>query len=75
MFKIRDILISGLKITEQEVQFEYFMEHQGNMKKYEKDRDEFLKKLQNEKTLALLNDWYKTLSNSIKVQVFPEHFQ
>jgi len=75
MFKIRDIVISGLKITEQEVQFEYFMEHQGNMKKYEKDRDEFLKKLQNEKTLALLNDWYKTLSNSIKVQVFPEHFQ
>ena len=75
MFKLRDIVISGLKITEQELQFEYFMEHRGNMKKYEKDRGEFLKKLQNEKTLALLNDWYRTLSSSIKVQVFPESFQ
>lgn len=75
MFKLRAIVISGLKITKQELQFEYFMEHRGNMKKYEKDREEFLKKLQNEKTLALLNDWQRTLSSSIKVQVFPEHFQ
>ncbi|MFH0807058.1 MAG: SurA N-terminal domain-containing protein [Elusimicrobiota bacterium] len=73
--KMRNIIASGVRITEPELQLEYMRRHAGNMKVFEKDREKFSQELLQEKSLAYMNDWYKSINTSLKIKVYTENFK
>ncbi|OGS23661.1 MAG: hypothetical protein A2297_05925 [Elusimicrobia bacterium RIFOXYB2_FULL_48_7] len=73
--KLRYLISSGMKVTEPELQIEYMRKNQGNMKNFAKDREKFQQELLQEKTLAFMNDWYRSINSSLKIKVFTENFR
>lgn len=73
--KLRYLISTGIRITDPELQIEYMRKHLGNMKNFEKDRDKFQQELLQEKSLAFMNDWYRSINTSLKIKVYTENFK
>lgn len=69
-FKLQYLLSSSVIITEPELQLEYAGTHKGDFSKFEKDRVQFLESLKQEKTMMVLNEWFRQLNNTLKIRVF-----
>ncbi|MDI6641800.1 MAG: SurA N-terminal domain-containing protein [Elusimicrobiota bacterium] len=72
--KLRNLVTSSIKISEPELRLEYARRHNSQFTNFEKDREKFYEELQQEKTLAFMNDWYRSINASLKVRVFTERF-
>jgi peptidyl-prolyl cis-trans isomerase D len=75
MAKLRYLIASSVKITDNELGMEYAIQNAGNMKNFEKDKDKFMKEMLEKKTMAVFNEWYKSIQNSVKVKVFNERLK
>lgn len=73
--KLREFIASAIKITDNELVHEYLIEHQGKLTNFDKEKQEFLKKVRQEKVIALFNEWYKSISSNLKVKVFEDQFK
>jgi peptidyl-prolyl cis-trans isomerase D len=73
--KLRNLITSGIKISDIELQFEYARRHNGNMSGFEKEKDKFYQELLQEKMTAFMQDWYRSINSSLKVRVFSKEFQ
>jgi peptidyl-prolyl cis-trans isomerase D len=69
IFKLRQLIASGVPITEPELKLEYFNANHGNMKDFEKDRAKFSEKIKQEKTMLAFGEWFKTLNQNMKIKV------
>ena len=69
IFKLRQLISSSVLITEPELRLEYFYSNKGNMANYEKERQKFLEKLRQEKTMLVFSEWFKTLNQTMKIKV------
>jgi peptidyl-prolyl cis-trans isomerase D len=69
IFKLRQLISSGVTITEPELKLEYFNANRGNMKDFEKDRAKFSEKIKQEKTMLVFGEWFKTLNQNMKIKV------
>lgn len=66
MFKLRNFIISAVKLTPQEVQT-YLQQKQP---KNEEEKQQFYNQLLQEKQTAVLEQWYKEINNNLKIKVF-----
>jgi len=69
--KLRSLVASSVKITEDELRMEYAREN-GGMEKYDEGREELLGRLKQEKTIALFDEWYKMIQGTLKVKIYQE---
>ncbi len=69
IFKLRQLISSSVIITEPELKLEYYYSNKGNMSAFEKDRQKFLEKLKQEKTMMVFSEWFKTLNQNMKIKV------
>ena len=69
IFKLRQLIASGVVITEPELKLEYFNANRGNMKDFEKDRAKFAEKLRQEKTMLVFGEWFKGLNQNMKLKI------
>lgn len=67
--KLRQLIMTSVKISEPELQMEYARAHRGNMAAYAKDRDKFLEQVRQEKTMLVFNEWFKSLNQTMKIKV------
>lgn len=67
--KLRQFIMSSVKISEPELQMEYARTHGGNVAAYAKDREKFLEKVRQEKTMLVFNEWFKSLNQAMKIKV------
>jgi len=72
MAKLRELIISGIKLTDQEIQIEYYLKNKGNMNKFNTEKPKFFEELYREKVNNILQEWYKILNVSTKIKVYPE---
>lgn len=65
-FKLRQFIASSVKISEQELQFEYGRTHKGNMANFAKDRDKFLQEVTQQQTGLVFNEWFKSINQTLQ---------
>lgn len=70
--RLRSLITSGIKITDRELLENYKEKNKGKIKNFEKDKEKFYNEVLQEETIALLNEWYKSISASLKVKVYSE---
>jgi len=68
-FKLRNLIISTVVISEPELKFEYALANNGSMVNFEKDKKDFYEKLRQEKAQMVFSEWYKLLNQSTKIDV------
>ncbi len=68
MFKLREFILSGIKISEPELQMAY-KEKKGSLKDFDKEKENFYTELLQEKQVAVLEEWYKQINNSVKIKL------
>ena len=65
MFKLRNFIISAVKLSEQEVE-NYFT---TKKQKTEEEKQKLYNELLQEKQVAVLEEWYKQLNNNLKIKI------
>ena len=73
--KLRALILSSVRITDEELKLEYAARNDGSMKKFEDERNDFISTLQEEKSNAVFMDWFRTLQNTVKVKIFTENLK
>lgn len=73
--KLRNLVTSGIKISDVELQLEYARRHDGKLTGFEKEKDKFHQELLQEKMSAFMQDWYRSINSTLKVRVFLKDFQ
>ncbi len=66
MFKLREFVISGVKLSPLEVR-SYYQIHQP---KNEEEKQKLYQQLLEEKQAAVLEEWYKQINNNLKVKIY-----
>ncbi|MCX7941384.1 MAG: SurA N-terminal domain-containing protein [Endomicrobia bacterium] len=66
MFKLRNFILSAVKLTPQEVEA-YYIEKQP---KTEEEKQKLYSQLLQEKQTAVLEEWYKEINNNLKIKVY-----
>lgn len=66
MFKLRDFVISGVKLSPLEV-MSYYQTHQP---KNDEEKQKLYQQLLQEKQAAVLEEWYKQINNNLKVKIY-----
>jgi len=66
MFKLRDFVISSVKLSPQEVEL-YYKLHQP---KNDEEKQRLYNQLLQEKQTAVLEEWYKQINNNLKVKIY-----
>lgn len=69
MYKLRELVISSVIVSPQEVAFAY-QERFGNMKNFEKEKEKFTQEYLREKQDGVLEEWYKQINSNLKVKMF-----
>ncbi|GAG96371.1 unnamed protein product [marine sediment metagenome] len=72
--KLREFIAYSVKITDKELSLEYVQRHNGNMKDFQENKDKFYEELRKEKIIAVFNEWYKSINNTIRIRVFAQQF-
>ena len=65
-YKLRQFIASSVKISEQELQFEYSKVKKGNMANFAKDREKFLEEVTQQKTGLVFNEWFKAINQQLQ---------
>jgi hypothetical protein len=78
--RLRAFVLQGVKITEPELQMEYFERaaKEGKRKTqadFVKDRAAFFEQLRQEKGAQVLNRWYAQIGTNLKVKVHLEEIE
>jgi peptidyl-prolyl cis-trans isomerase D len=73
--KLRSLVASSVKITNDELIMEYARQNQGATKDFDEEKEEFYGKIQEEKTIAVFDEWYKSIQNSLKARIYTERFR
>lgn len=68
-FKLRNLIIATVAISEPELKFEYALANNGDMANFETNRKEFTEKLKQEKAQMIFGEWYKQLNQATKIDV------
>ncbi len=68
MFKLREFVVSSVKISNNEIVLAYNNKF-GNMKNFEKEKEKFAQELLQEKQVAVLEEWYKQINNNLKIKM------
>ncbi|MEM2121909.1 MAG: hypothetical protein QXU20_04605, partial [Candidatus Woesearchaeota archaeon] len=66
MFKLRNFIISQVKLSEPEIQ-QYF---QLKNPKTEEEKQKLYDELLQEKQIAVLEEWYKQINNNLKIKIY-----
>lgn len=66
MFKLREFVISGVKLSQKEID-DYF---KLKNPKTEEEKEKLYRELLQEKQAAVLEEWYKNINNNLKVKVY-----
>lgn len=66
MFKLRDFIISSVKLSKQEVE-NYFKLHKP---KNDEEKQKLYAQLLQEKQIAVLEEWYKQINNNLKLKIY-----
>ncbi|MCX7910276.1 MAG: SurA N-terminal domain-containing protein [Endomicrobia bacterium] len=66
MFKLREFIVSGVKLSKKEIEEYYKLRNP----KTEEDKQKLYKELLQEKQTAVLEEWYKQINNNLKVKVY-----
>lgn len=66
MFKLREFIISAVKLTPQEVEA-YFQQKKPTT---EEEKQKLYQQLLQEKQTAVLEQWYKEINNNLKIKIF-----
>ena len=51
-----------------EIRLEYMRAHKGDLTNFEKDRQEFVKNLRQEKVSMVFNEWFRQLNTTVKIK-------
>ena len=68
-FKLRNLILSTVVISEPELKFEYALANKGSMANFENNKKDFSEKLRQEKAQMIFTEWYKLLNQSTKIDV------
>ncbi len=66
MFKLRDFIISGVKLSPKEVEMYY----QKYKPKNDEEKQKLYQQLLQEKQTAVLEEWYKQINNNLKIKIY-----
>ncbi len=66
MFKLRDFIISSVKLSKQEVD-DYFKVYKP---KNDEEKQKLYTQLLQEKQIAVLEEWYKQINNNLKLKIY-----
>lgn len=66
MFKVREFIISGVKLSQKEID-DYF---KLKNPKTEEEKEKLYRELLQEKQTAVLEEWYKNVNNNLKLKVY-----
>ena len=68
-FKLRNLILSSVVVSEPELKFEYALANKGDMAKFDTDKKTFYEQLKQEKAQMIFSQWYKLLNQSTKIDV------
>ncbi len=74
-YKLRWMIESCVKVTDQEAQMAYAMAHNGKLTGFEKDRAAFVDKQRQEKVVWSLNQWFTQLSQHTPIKAHLENIE
>ncbi|MHB9154463.1 MAG: SurA N-terminal domain-containing protein [Endomicrobiales bacterium] len=75
IFKLRQLIVSSVRISEPELRLEFARRNRGSTANFEKTRDAFLESLRQEKAMQVFGEWFKTLNQTVKIKVNLQQFE
>lgn len=69
MYKLRELVISSVKISPNELVLAY-KEKYGDLKNFEKNKKTFAQEYLQEKQTAVLEEWYKQINSNLKIKMY-----
>ncbi|MFH1379148.1 MAG: SurA N-terminal domain-containing protein [bacterium] len=70
MRKLRQFVLSGVKVTDGELRHIYAAEKNGDLSKFAEERESYLETYRNKKASQILQDWYTSINADLKVKTY-----
>ena len=67
--KLRQLIASGARVSEQELREVYARENKGSLQNLEKDRAAFTEKLRQQTAMLVFQEWFRQLNQQLKIKV------